>query len=138
MSALSTRLQLQVFSFPWQGAREKTQTSVNPRQGCPKQPPARWPMEVSVHLCHVLSPTMLDGLHSGDIFTCNCMRADLRPFGPVVSEVHRQISHKYHEKQWLQSSIDRTEITPKATGLLSVRLQIRAPFLLSKYILFSF
>lgn len=164
MSALSTGLQLQVFSFPWQGTRAKTQTSVNPRQGCPEQPPACSPMKgkwglpavIGDHAClgHVASlKKTWDGLHSGKLRYSQRSHAWWVPAIQSCTATRMSLKHtnryliNIFEKQWLQSGDDGTKITPKATGLHSVRLQIRAsalkeaeslPLLLSKYILFCF
>lgn len=132
MSALSTGLQLQVFSFPWQGARAKTQTSVNPRQGCPEQPPACSPMKgkwglpavIGDHAClgHVASlKKNLGRAPFREMFTeIACL---MSPCNPVlcsytdVSQAHKQISHKYLWKavtskrrwrHWDNSKGDRT------------------------------
>ena len=142
MSALSTGLQLQVFSFPWQGARAKTQTSVNPRQGCPEQPPARSPMKgkwglpavISDHAClgHVASLKKKQNPGMGSIQGSWDIHRDRMPdeslqSGPV--QLHgslsstQTVSHKYlwiavtskrRWRHWDNSKGDRTSFCTSA------------------------
>lgn len=126
MSVLSTGLQLQVFSFPWQGARAKTQTSVNPRRGLPQASTSTLTDEGEVRspcchrwLCTSGSCSVTEHLvwapfrklKYARTTACLMTHSNPAPWSYTdLSEAHKQISHKYHEKRWLQSAEDGAEI----------------------------
>lgn len=137
MSALSTGLRLQVFSFPWKGLR-----ALNPRRGGAGQDlptPDRLPPVLTSGAPSPLTTRSWSrgpadslgwegpgrgggrGVGAGrGVSTC-----DFDFDSPLIhsagaalisSEVQQQISGEYHEKPGLQSERDGTAIAPPATG----------------------
>lgn len=124
MSALSTGLRLQVFSFLWQGSRalnpRRGQTPPTPHRHAPSStPPPALTSTTSSPLTTQVSVTLPrrwvrvcvwegEGLELALIHSAGAAL--------ISSEVQQRISGEYHEKPGLQSECDGTAIGPTATG----------------------
>lgn len=100
--------------FPW--AQAWSQTSVNPQRGLPRGWPGEGhrfyqPQQRTCAAAASSPGSLMGSVQEGAIF-----RAQTAPLMSRFSAA--PISHKYHEKQRLQSANDRAEITPRATEAL--------------------